>query len=88
MFEYKSVHELIIKAALYDGISTTISPFKVFDGLNALKITFSDDDRHTSVAYMPEEFKNHESMVLYGCKNALRDLLFAPYEEIVCEERK
>jgi hypothetical protein len=32
MKEFKSVQDLIVKAALYDGVSTTISPDKLIGG--------------------------------------------------------
>ena len=82
MNDYKSIQELIVKAALYDGVSTTISPYELISG-DVLRITFSKGDRHsaTLIDLQHRKYQNHEE-VLYCCKRALRDLLFAPYEEI------
>lgn len=82
MERYDSLQELIVKAALYDGVSTTISADKLIDGYDVLKITFSKGDRHSSTCLELRDFKDRESMVLWGCKDALLKLLFAPYKEI------
>lgn len=83
MNEYKSIQDLIVKAALYDGVSTTISPDQLANGIDILRITFRKGDIDAT-AYIDtvEGFRNHEDMVLYSCKRVLRDLLFAPYEGI------
>jgi hypothetical protein len=83
MNDYKSIQDLIIKAALYDGVSTTICPYELISG-DVLRITFSKGDRHsaTLIDLQHRKYPNHEEETLYCCKRALRDLLFAPYEEI------
>jgi hypothetical protein len=84
MNDYKSIQDLIVKAALYDGVATTISP--PIEDIPALKITFSKGDRHiTTHIDMGNTFRDHESMVLYCCKNALHNLLWGRYDEIECE---
>lgn len=91
-FNYDSIQELIVKAALYDGISTTISAYE--DHLigrrgDVLKITFSRDDRcSTTYIDLVDSFVDAEEVSLYGCKRALYDLLCAPYKEITHEEKK
>lgn len=83
MGEYKSIRDLIVKAALYDGVSTTISPYKLTNGREILKITFRKEGRYISTLIgTMEEYSNHEEIVLLNCKRALNDLLFAPYDEI------
>lgn len=83
MKDYKSIQELIVKAALYDGVSTTISPSEMIDGYDVIKITFQKDNRY-NVAHVDtvQGFRDHEEMVLNTCKRALLKLLFAPYNEI------
>ena len=83
MNDYKSIQELIVKAALYDGVSTTISPDKLIGGPDILKITFEKDNRYM-VAHIDtvQGFRDHEEMVLNICKRALLKLLFAPYDKI------
>ena len=87
MNDYKSVQDLIVKAALYDGISTTISPYKVHGDIPVLKITFSKDNRHSTTCIdMDTRFRDHEAMSLYCCKDALHQLLWGRYDEIKCEK--
>lgn len=83
MNDYKSIQELIVKAALYDGVSTTISADELIGGIDVLKITFQKDNRY-NVAHIDtvQGFRDHEEMVLNICKRALLKLLFAPYDEI------
>jgi hypothetical protein len=82
MKEFKSVQDLIIKAALYDGISTTISPENLIGG-DILKITFSKNNRYSATNIRLEErYRDPEEVTLYCCKHALYDLLCGPYEEI------
>ena len=82
MKDFKSVQDLIIKAALYDGISTTISAEELISG-DALKITFARDDRYSSThIYLVDQHRDVEEVALYCCKQALYDLLCAPYKEI------
>lgn len=84
MTNYKSIQDLIVKAALYDEVSTTISASKLVYGVDVLAITFSKGDRYiTSLIDLGYENKVYqEETNLNVCKRALRDLLFAPYEEI------
>lgn len=82
MERYDSIQELIVKAALYDRVSTTISADELIGGYDVLKITFSKDDRYCSTYLELRDLKDRESMVLYSCKNTLLKLLYAPYEEI------
>lgn len=83
MKEFKSVQDLIIKAALYDGISTTISPYELIGSSDVLKITFSRDDRYsTTHIELANRYRDAEEVALYCCKRALYDLLCGPYEEI------
>lgn len=82
MNDYKSVQDLIVKAALYDGVSTTISPENLIGG-DVLKITFSKNNRHSATNIRLEErYRDPEEVTLYCCKHALYDLLCGPYEEI------
>lgn len=78
MKEYKSIQELIIKAALYDGVSTTIGPSE-FRGTDVIKVIFS---RGTQQIATYIDLLDSEEAALYSCKRMLCKLLFAPYEEI------
>lgn len=83
MNDFKSVQDLIIKAALYDGISTTISPDHFINAPDVLRITFSRDDNHTSTLIeLSDKHRDPEETALYCCKRALYDLLCYPYEKI------
>ena len=74
MENYKSVQDLIVKAALYDGVSTTIAP--PIEDIDAVKITFSKGDRRsTTLIPMGDTFRDHETMSLHCCKDALHKLL-------------
>lgn len=85
MNDYKSVQDLIVKAALYDGVSTTIAP--PMEDIPAVKITFSKGDRHTSTLVdMNNRFGHYETVALYGCKDALHKLLWGRYDEIKVKE--
>lgn len=84
MKDFKSVQDLIIKAALYDGISTTISPEEFING-DVLKITFSKGILHSATSIrLTEQYRDPEEVALYCCKRALYNLLCSPYEEIKC----
>ena len=84
MKDFKSVQDLIIKAALYDGVSTTISPDKLIGGRDALRIIFSRGDRHSATCVeLSDTYRDPEEVALYCCKRALYDLFAAPYEDIV-----
>lgn len=85
MQDYKSVQDLIVKAALYDGVSTTIAP--PMDNIPAVKITFSKGDKHSTTHIdLSTRFRDHESMILYCCKDALHNLLWGKYDEIKVKE--
>ena len=85
MENYKSVQDLIVKAALYDGVSTTIAP--PMEDIPAVKITFSKGDRHiTTLIDLGIRYRDHETMILYGCKDALHRLLWERYDEIKIKE--
>ena len=85
MNDYKSVQDLIVKAALYDGVSTTISP--PAEDMPAVKITFSKGGGHsTTLIDLSSGFGDHESMALYCCKDALHNLLWGRYSEIKVKE--
>ena len=81
MNDYKSIQDLIVKAALYDGVSTTIRPNKLFKGRNMLELTFSRNDMYSATCIDLDNTR--EEMILYCAKQALFDLLFAPYKDIV-----
>lgn len=83
MKDFKSVQDLIIKAALYDNVSTTISRDELIGRGDVLRITFSRDNRHTTTCIdLDERYRDPEEATLYCCKRSLYKLLFAPYEEI------
>ena len=89
MTDYKSIQELIVKAALYDGVTTTIAPHEFITG-DTMSITFSKDNRYSAASIrVGDKYGDSEEAVLYACKRALLKLLFAPYEEIeVVEENR
>lgn len=85
MKDFRSVQDLIIKAALYDGISTTISADELLGRGDAIRITFEKNKSYTTYAVdvsinEPEDYR--EESLLCGCKKALYKLLCYPYEEI------
>ena len=82
MKDFKSVQDLIVKAALHDGVKTTIRSHEFITG-DTMIITFSKDNRSSSTSIrVGDKYENSEEVILYRCKRALRDLLFAPYDEI------
>lgn len=82
MTDYKSIQDLIVKAALYDGVSTTIGPDEFFKG-DAIKITFSRGRRYSATRIdLVDTHRDPEEVALFCCKRALYDLLCDPYEEI------
>lgn len=84
MKDFKSVQDLIIKAAFYDGISTTISADELIGRGDVLKITFSRDNRYSVACIdMVDTYRDPEETALYCCKRALYDLLCGRYEEII-----
>lgn len=85
MKEFKSVQDLIIKAALYDGISTTISPDELIGRGDVIRITFEKNKSYTTYAVdvrLDDQEDYREEAILCGCKKALFKLLCYPYEEI------
>ena len=83
MSNYKTVQDLIIKAAIYDRVSTTIRATELFGGQDAIEIIFSKGDLHSAVQIDTlSNIINHEDAILYQCKKSLYNLLEAPYEEI------
>ena len=83
MTDYKSVQDLIIKAAKHDNITTTIRRNELIGARDVIEIIFSKDDRYSATNLDLHNIKNvSEEMALYSCKNALRELLWKPYEEI------
>lgn len=83
MSNYKSVQDLIIKAAMYDKVTTTISPDEICGGMEVLRVTFQKNNRYVATHIdMLSGIKNHEEMALYACRSALRKLLWDPYEDI------
>ena len=86
MNDYKSVQDLIVKAALYDGVSTTIRATERFGGINALDITFSKDNRFSGTCIDLLDLGDHEEMSLYACKRALHNLIWERYDEITVEK--
>lgn len=87
MSDYKSVQDLIVKAAMYDGVTTTIRANELFGGRDVIEIIFSKGDRHSATTIdMESAIINHEDAILYACKKSLYNLLKAPYEEIeICK---
>lgn len=82
MNDYKSVQDLIVKAALYDGVSTTIGPSALVS-CDIVSVTFSKNNRYTTTDIeLTDRYRDPEEKALYCCKRALCNLLFAPYEEI------
>lgn len=79
MTEFKSVQDLILKAALRDGVSTTIKPTGIAP--NAVEVVFSKDADKIAVA-IDLTFED-ERMVLHMLKNALFRLFEEPYKNIV-----
>lgn len=86
MNDYKSVQDLIVKAALYDGVSTTIRAYGAGD-IPVLKITFSKGNRHSATHIeLDDRFVDHEAMSLHCCKDALHKLLWGRYDAIKIEK--
>lgn len=85
MTEYKSAQELILKAALCDGVSTTICP-STQGYRNAVEVVFAKGDARSSIVI--DLFFDDERPVLYGLKRALFNLFEYPYRDIVAKEDK
>ena len=83
MKDFKSVQDLIVKAALYDKVSTTISADELLGRGDVIKITFEKNNRYiTTYVDLADERRDPEEYALYYCKRALYKLLEVPYEEI------
>ena len=83
MKEFKSVQDLIIKAALYNKVSTTISADELLGRGDVIKITFEKNNRYINTYVdLVDERRDSEEYALCYCKRALYKLLEAPYEEI------
>lgn len=85
MADFKSVQELIIKAAMYDGISTTIRPMERFGGYNVIELVFSKGNNFSAIQINTNDcsiVRNPEDAVLYACKGALKELFMEPYRDI------
>ena len=88
MNDYKSVQDLIVKAAFYDGVTTTIKADNTIVGRDALRITFSKRGECSSTLIdMNDGFRDHETMSLYACKDALHKLLWGIYDKIECKKK-
>ena len=83
MKDYKSIQDLIIKAAKHDKVTTIIRANELIGARDVIEIIFSKDDRHSATNLDLHNIENiSEEMALYSCKKALRKLLWEPYEEI------
>ena len=83
MSDYKNVTDLIVKAAMYDGVSTTIRANELFGGRDVIEIIFSKgDNRSATHIDMTSGIREHEKMTLYACQHALKELLWYPYKDI------
>ena len=86
MTDYKSVQDLIVKAAFHDNITITINAMEIIGARDVLKITFSRDDYQSDAyIYLHPLYNNPEEIALHSCKHALYELFRGPYEEIVVE---
>lgn len=83
MTEYKSAQELILKAALCDGVSTTIRP-STLGYRNAIEVVFAKGDAMSSTVI--DLVLEDERPVLYGLKRALFNLFEYPYRDITVKE--
>ena len=83
MREYKSAQDLILKAALYDGVSTTIRPGTYGD--KPIEVVFSRKGVCSSVSI--DLMFEDERSILYSMKRALLNLFEYPYKDIVVKEK-
>ena len=82
MKDFKSVQDLILKAAFYDGVSTTIRANEMING-DMLEIIFTKGDLHSAATIdLGDRYRDPEEVALYCCKRALFKLLCEPYEDI------
>ena len=83
MSDYTSVQNLIVKAAIYDGVSTTIMPTELLGYGNVLKIIFQKGDNYSATHIdITSPIIKHEAATLQACKHALKELLWYPYKDI------
>jgi hypothetical protein len=83
MKDFKSVQDLIIKAALCNKVSTTISAVDLLGRRDVINITFERNNKYiTTYVDLADERRDSEEYALYCCKRALYKLLESPYEEI------
>jgi hypothetical protein len=86
-YNYKSVQDLIVKAAIYDGVSTTIRREELIGSIDTIRIIFEKNNRYSSTyVYLGDKYTLPENAHLCNCKRALYKLLEAPYEDIKCTE--
>lgn len=85
MADYKSVQDLIVKAAMYDGVTTTIRPRQRFEGYNVIELVFSKGNNFSATCIdvnAHSTFRYPEDATLYACKSALNELFMRPYRDI------
>lgn len=83
MTDYKSIQDLIIKAAKHDKVTTTIRRNELLGAGDVIEIIFSKDGRRAATNLNLHNIENiSEEAALYSCKKALHKLLWEPYEEI------
>ena len=82
MQEFKSVQDLILKAALRDGVSTIIRPAIISQ--NAIEVVFAKDLDRSAVSI--DLTFHDERMVLSMLREALFRLFEEPYRNIIVKE--
>jgi hypothetical protein len=82
MEKYKSVQDLILKAALRDGVSTTIKPIGIAS--DAVEIVFTKDNCNSAVS-IDLTFID-ERITLNMLRSALFRLFEEPYKNICVKE--
>ena len=75
MYEFKSVQDLILKAAIRDGVTTTIRSAGVVP--NAIEVTFTKGIDHSSA--LVDLRPTDEKMVLSILRRTLFELFEMPY---------
>ncbi len=83
MNEFKSVQDLILKAALRDGVSTTIRPTSIAP--NAVEFVLSKDGDNAAVSI--DLTLTDEHMALYMLRSTLFRLFEEPYKNIIVKEK-
>ena len=85
MNDYKSIQDLLVKAALYDGVTTSIRAEELLGRGDVIRITFEKNKAYTTYAVdvsINDTKDYREESLLCGCKKALFNLLCYPYDEI------